>query len=116
VPSQTTLPAHVGEPLAPALLGPHVPFSVPLCFSVAAHASHAPAQAVSQQYPSAQLPLVHCVPAVHEAPCDSFATHWLDPLHQYPDWQSVSPLQLVPHCPDAVTHLYAVHVVPVAAT
>ena len=75
VPSQTTLPAHTGEPAFPALLAPHVPLPAPLCFSAAAHASHAPAHAVSQQYPSAQLPFAHWLPAVHAAPCASFATH-----------------------------------------
>ena len=80
VPLHSTFPAHTGEPAVPALLGPHVPSATPLCFSAAVHASHAPAHAVSQHTPSAQLPLVHCVPAVHAAPLASFATHAPDPL------------------------------------
>ena len=49
VPLHTTLPAHTGEPTAPALDAPHVPLPAPDCFSAAAHASHAPAHAVLQQ-------------------------------------------------------------------
>ena len=77
-PSHTTLPAHVGTPVLPAFDGKHVPLlvDVPAC-SVAAHASHAPAHAVLQQYPSTQLPLAHWFDAMHAAACASFATHAL---------------------------------------
>lgn len=68
VPSQ--LPAHF--PLPPHAVcpvfgapdtKPHVPGVVPL------QNSHDPLQALLQHTPSAQLPVTHCVPAVHDWPC-----------------------------------------------
>jgi hypothetical protein len=83
VPSHSAAPAHAGVPTVPAFTAPHVPSSVPLCFSEAAHASHVPLQVVSQHTPSTQLPDAHTAhPAtlqslvrLHVAPCAFFVAH-----------------------------------------
>ena len=83
VPSHSALPEHVGEPAVPLFAGPHVPSSVPLCFSAPVHASHVPAHDVSQQTPSTQLPDAHTahpdtlqsLVVLHVAPCTFFVAH-----------------------------------------
>src|SRR3989304_486339 len=57
-----------GPPAEPAATGVQVP-------GTALHASQPPAQAMSQQKPSTQLPVAHWVARVHEAPLASWATH-----------------------------------------
>ena len=59
VPSHSAPVAHAGTPAVPLFAAPHVPSSVPLCFSAPVHASHAPPHAVSQHTPSVQLPVAH---------------------------------------------------------
>jgi hypothetical protein len=62
--------AHGGLPAPP--MGTFV--QVPSC-PLRLHASHPPPQALSQQRPSAQLPLVHWPTLVQVAPFASFGTH-----------------------------------------
>ena len=83
VPSHSDPVTHAGTPAVPAFAAPHVPSSVPLCFSAAVHASHAPPHAVSQHTPSVQLPVAHTAQpatlqslvALHVAPCTFFVAH-----------------------------------------
>ena len=74
-PSHTTAPEHTGEPDSPGFVTPHTPLEMPDSLSAAEHASHAPAQAVLQQKPSAQNPVAHWLDAVHADETTSFATH-----------------------------------------
>jgi len=68
VPAQAPLPLHVPWPaLGAPETNEHVPGTVPLQFS------HVPLQPVLQQTPSAQLVVVHSLPAEHACPC--FALH-----------------------------------------
>lgn len=57
-------------------MGPQSP-SIPPPFFAAEHAWHAPVQALLQQTPSTQLPVVHSLPAVQVAPLVFFGTHVL---------------------------------------
>jgi hypothetical protein len=49
-------------------MGAQTPFGELPPLSALLHAMHAPVQAVSQQKPSTQLPLVHCEPEVQAPP------------------------------------------------
>jgi hypothetical protein len=66
-----------------------LPFTTPL------QASHWPSQALSQQYPSTQLPEAHWLVRVQAAPWPSAATQVLAPVHQLPVAQSGSAVQAV---------------------
>ncbi len=63
--------AQLGLPVEPAGLGVHVP-KLPDTL----HASQAAPQAVLQQYPSMQLPLVHSTALAQLWPFAFLATHW----------------------------------------
>jgi hypothetical protein len=69
----TAWPAGEAMPLADGL---HVPVPPPPpAWSTAEHAWHAPLQALLQQKPSAQKPLVHWSPMVHGLPSPCLFTH-----------------------------------------
>jgi hypothetical protein len=80
-------------------------FGVPLIATQlpeALHAWHWPVHAALQQTPSAQKPLLHWLPPLHDAPSAPLPTHVV-PLHQSPAMQSASPAHAVLHAPDAHT-------------
>jgi hypothetical protein len=76
----------------PAAIGPHVP-SLPWPFRAAVQAWQVPVQAVSQHTPSAQLPLVQSLPALHFFPLAQRVGH---PAVGPPQSTSVSPPSFVP--------------------
>jgi hypothetical protein len=76
-----TYGAQLGLPVEPDDMLVQVPKE-----PVRLQASHAPAQAVLQQRPSTQWPLVHWKASVHTAPSALLAT-------QAPPWQCVEPSQ-----------------------
>jgi hypothetical protein len=90
LPSQLPLSWQVGAAAAAhslsgsvsALTEPHTP-SAPAPFFTALHAWHWPLQGESQQNPSAQLPLAHCVPSVQEAPLAWSGLHAPVAMSQY---------------------------------
>ena len=71
----------------------------------ASQASHGPAQAVSQQYPSTQYPVAHWASRVHTAPFGSAAAH-SPALQKYPAPHCPSTMQLVGHVPLLPLHTY----------
>lgn len=80
--------------------GAHVPAVV-----APAHDMHVPAQAVRQQTPCAQTPVVHSVPSLHVPPGD-LRPH--DPaLHTDGATQSASAVQVALH--EEAPHLYGAH-------
>lgn len=65
----------------PSTAGPHAPL-LPLPFFAALHARQGPEHAVSQQYPSTQLPVAHCDALVHAAPLAWSGWHVLSDARQ----------------------------------
>jgi hypothetical protein len=101
-----TYAPHAGlAPTFPCATIVHVP-------GVALQTSHPPAQLPLQQTPSTQLPLAHCVPAVH--PCPAFARH--APLAEQvfvpPHVSRSSALATVVHVPGVAAHVWQLPVQP----
>lgn len=78
-----------------AAMLPHTP-SVPLPFFVVVHATHEPAQAVSQQTPSAQNPLLQPPGTVHAPPGSCFSAH-APPSQNAVETQLLSLMHVVRH-------------------
>ena len=106
-PLQTAEPEHSLSGSVPFAMFPHVP-SEPLPFFAALQARHTPLQAVLQQTPSTQLPLVQVAPVMQAVP-SGFA-HEPDPLHVDEPAHSLSgsvPLAMLPHVPSAPLPFFA---------
>jgi hypothetical protein len=94
--------AQAARPFAGApVTGEHVP-----AFPGRLHASHWPPQAVSQQTPSAQLPLTHCPAAPQAWPADFFGSQ-TPALHQSPAMQSAAELHEARQA--VAPHTYGLH-------
>ena len=117
LPSQLPFFLHVSEPSSshsPSgsvsdAIAPQVP-STPVPFLLAEQASHVPAQAVSQQKPSMQWPLVHCEADVQLLPLAWSGWHEVSELRQYAE-----AMQLLSEAHDAAQelpeHVYGEHAV-----
>lgn len=104
--------AHSAPGSVPTATGSQAP-SAPAPFSAAVHATHVPVQAVSQQTPSAQLPLWHSLAAPHASPSARFARQ-APAAQKFPLKQSVSaPHGLVQALP---THRYGAQSTPPASS
>jgi hypothetical protein len=98
-PLQSTPPGHAGLPPTPALTGLHCPAAPAVL-----QASQLPAQALSQQTPSLQKPLVHSLPSPQALPVSFLGTHCLLVSQMKPAAQSAAVEQVVVQFADVPLH------------